>query len=208
MFSSKGNQYLLFILTSLVIYNCSESTEPDNSISELIPLKIGNTWNYNRTVYDSTGAVIYDENITSTVEKDTTINGIEWFDYNDVPAGIWFTNKSTGYWAFVNASTGNFLNDTSFIVYKFPTQVGDLYDIPGSTVEVIAIDEIVLVPAGKFKIIHLVSTYPSPISYLMDSFEIFIAPGVGIIKRMQIGKKYDGTKFIVFTSELESYSIK
>jgi hypothetical protein len=73
MFSSKGIQYLLFILSLLLICSCSESTEPDNSIPELIPLKIGNTWNYSRTVYDSSGFVHYTDNIISSVQRDTII---------------------------------------------------------------------------------------------------------------------------------------
>ena len=208
MFSSKGNLYLLFILTSLLIYSCSETTEPDNSTTQLIPLKIGNIWTYTRTVYDSTGTVQYTENINSSVEKDTSINGLKWFGYSDVPAGIWHTNKSNGYWAFVAANYGYSLNDTTMIIYKFPSQVGDVYDIFEIRREVAAIDENILVPAGRFKVIHLVDTYTDSTNYLQDSFETFIAPGVGIIKRMQFGKKYDGTKFVVFKDELESYSVK
>jgi hypothetical protein len=208
MFSSKRNLYLLFILSALLICSCSESTEPDNTINQLIPLKIGNTWNYSRTVYDSTGTVEYTENINSSVEKDTSIEGIKWYGYSDVPAGIYFTNKSNGYWAFVKANTGNFLNDTSLLVYKYPTKVGDIYGDPETPREVISLDEKITVPAGEFKVIHLITTYIGSTNYLIDSFETFIAPGVGIIKHMQIGKKYDGTKFVVYLDELESYTLK
>jgi hypothetical protein len=54
----------------------------------------------------------------------------------------------------------------------------------------------------------VITTYNGSTNYLLDSFETFITPGIGIIKRMQIGKKYDGTKFIVYKDELESYSLK
>lgn len=208
MFSSKGNQYLLFIFTSLLIYSCSESTEPDNSITELIPLKIGNTWNYIRTVYDSTGTVEYTENNNSSVERDTIINYIKWFGFTDAPASVYFTNKSGGYWALQTVVPNYFPYDTSFIIYKYPTQVGDIYGDLESPREVIAVDEMIIVPAGEFKVIHIITTYIDSTNYLMDSFETFVAPGVGIIKRMQIGKKYDGTNFVVFKDELESYSVK
>ena len=96
MFSSKGNQYLLFILTVLLIYSCSESTEPDNSINELIPLKIGNTWNYSRTVYDSSGFVLYTWNINSSIQRDTIINYTKWYGFTDAPASMYFKNKFDG----------------------------------------------------------------------------------------------------------------
>lgn len=207
MFSSKGKLHLLIILSSLLIYNCSESTEPDDSINELIPLKIGNTWNYLRTVYDSTGIVSYTEDITSTVVKDTTIDGNTWYSYNNIPTGIWYTNKSDGYWVFVKADYGYSLNDSSWIVYKFPCLEGEKYGEPNFPIEVISTDEMISVPAGQFKTIHLI-TYWDFTNYLMHSFETFITPDLGIVKRMQIGKLYDGTKFIVYKDELVSYSIE
>jgi len=209
MFSLKViNILLLLLLSSTIFLSCSESTEPDDFMKELIPLKVGNTWNYTRTVYDSVGVILYTENIISMVQKDTIINHIKWFGYTDVPASVYFTNKSNGYWSFQKAVPNYFLNDTSFVVYKYPTQVGDIYGDPETPKEVISVDEMITVPAGKFKVIHLITTFIGSTNYLLDSFEIFIAPGIGIIQRMQIGKKYDGTKFIVYKDELVSYSIE
>jgi hypothetical protein len=74
--------------------------------------------------------------------------------------------------------------------------------------EVVSISEMLTVPAGNFEVIHIITTYLFSTNYELNSFETFIAPGVGIIKRIQIGKKYDGTKFVVFKDELESYSLK
>jgi hypothetical protein len=145
MFSSKRNMYLLFILTSLLIYNCSESTGPDDSLNELIPLKIGNTWNYTRTVYDSSGIVLYTWNINSSIQRDTIINYNKWYGFTDAPASVYFTNKSNGYWALQTIVPNYFPNDTSFIVYKYPTQVGDIYGDPEKPREVVSVDEMITV---------------------------------------------------------------
>lgn len=208
MFSSKGNLYLLLILASFLVYDCSEPTEPDNSINELIPLKIGNTWNYKMTDYDSNGVVLYYEDITTSITRDTTISSLKWYGYNNSPSGIWYTNKTDGYWTFVKGGTGNVLNDTSLLAYKYPTQVGDIYGNSDTPREVLSIDEIITVPAGTFKVIHIITTYIGSTNYLLDSYETFIAPGIGVIKVMQVGKRYDGTKFIVYKNELISYSSK
>lgn len=208
MFSSKGSQYLLFIFTSLLIYSCSESTEPDNSVNKLIPLKIGNTWNYSRTVYDSSGFVYYTDNIISSVQRDTIINYTKWYGFTDAPGSIYFTNKSNGYWALQTIVPNYFPHDTSFVIYKYPTHAGDVY---GSTIiprEVVSINEMLTVPAGNFEVIHIITTYLFSTNYQLDSFETFIAPGIGIIKKMQIGKKHGGTKYVVYEDELENYTVK
>ena len=208
MYSKKSALCFAFIAIAILISNCSDSTEPGNSATELIPLKVGNSWNYKLTSYDSSGSISYIENQNSTIIKDTSISNYTWYAYNDVPNGIWFTNKSDGYWAFIKANTGLITNDTSIFVYKYPTEVGDIYGDPNSPMEVVAIDEEIIVGARVFQTIHIISTYTDTTHYLLDSFELFIAPQVGIIKTMQIGRKPNGDKFIVFKRELESYKLK
>ena len=208
MYSKKSALCFAFIAIAILISNCSDSTEPGNAAAELIPLKVGNSWNYKLTSYDSSGSISYIENQNSTIIKDTSISNYTWYAYNDAPNGIWFTNKSDGYWAFIKANTGSIVKDTSMIVFRYPTQVGDIYPGDYMPMEVIAINEEIIVGARVFQTIHIISTYTDTTHYLLDSFEWFIAPQVGIIKTMQIGRKPSGDKFIVFKRELESYKLK
>ncbi len=208
MFSSRSALYSFVIISLLLFSSCSETTEPDNLSNGIIPLKINNSWNYTLASYDSSNALLYEENQNSTIMKDSTFLNNTWYTFNDVPAGVWFTNKTDGYWVFAKANTGSFQNDTSFLVYRFPAQVGDIIGPDDSPGEVVSIDTAITVPAGNFKAIHIIRRYPSSTNYLMDSFEIFIAPHIGIIKVMQVGRKSDGTKFITSKKELVSYSLK
>jgi hypothetical protein len=208
MFSLKGNRYFLFILTSLLIYNCSESTEPDYSNLDLIPLAVGNKWNYKTTTFDSTGNVINQQNGNTSIIKDTLINGIKWYGYDHDFPGVWNTNKSDGYWQFLEADSLWFMNDTSGVVYKFPTHVGDVYGNPQYPKEVVSVNERISVPAGDFRTIHITQYLTMNSNSLQVSFETYICPGIGFVKSMQIGKKYDGTKYIVGKSELVSHNIK
>ena len=207
MYSKKSALCFVFIAIAILISNCSETTEPENPSAGIIPLKVGNSWNYKLTSYDSSGSISYIENQNSTIIKDTSISNYTWYAYNDVPNGIWFTNKSDGYWAFIKANTGSIINDTLIFVYKYPTNVGDIYGDPASPMVVMAINKFLSVPAGTFNVIHIVSTSVDTTNYLIDSFELFIAPQVGIIKTMQIGRKPNGDKFIVYKRELESYEL-
>jgi hypothetical protein len=207
MFSSRKNLLLLIPLLKIVFYGCSEPTDIDDPMHELIPLNMGNTWNYSRTVYDSSGVVEYTENINSMIQRDTIFNNNKWYGFTDTPSSMYFMNKYDGYWALQTIVPNYFPNDTSFIIYKYPTEVGEIYGDDEAPREVVSVDELIIVPAGEFKTIHIVTNYIGSTNYLLDSFEIFITPGVGIIKRMQIGKKNDGTKFVVYKDELESYSL-
>ena len=208
MFNSKSVIYYLFTVTVFLLYYCSESTEPDTTANDLIPLKIGNSWNYKFTDYDSSGTILYTENQTSTIVKDTSMLNYTWYSNNDFVNSFWYTNKADGYWAFVKENTGPIKKDTSLLIYKYPTQVGDIYGDTNNPKEVMSVDEEIIVPAGKFRVIHIINNYLNSNNYLLDSFEIYIAPHIGVIKTMQIGKKSDGNKFVVYKSELESYSLK
>ena len=190
--------YFLFVSSIIFVSSCSESTSPelDNS-NGLIPLKIGNSWNYEFTDYDSSGTIVQTENQINTIVKDTTIMNAIWYSFNYLPNGLWFTNKTDGYWSFVKKGTGNITEDNSLIVFKYPTVAGDIYGNFDTPTEVIATDEEITVPAGTFKLIHVKTNYQSSNNYLLNSFETYIAPKIGVIKEIQIGKNPMGIHLLL-----------
>jgi hypothetical protein len=209
MFSLKVNRFLLlFIIISAAFFSCSESTAPDSSILELVPLDVGNEWEYEITRYDSTGNINFQNNYTSKIFKDTVINGIRW--YCDIPYYIrnWYTNKSDGYWIFFKAGSHGVLQDTSLLLYKYPTYVGEIYGNPNYPFEVVSVDVEVIVPAGKFRTIHFSQVLSSSNSPLVTSHETYICPGIGFIKSEDIWVKMDGTKTVTSKSELVSFELK
>jgi hypothetical protein len=211
MFSLKVNQFLLLILLSSILFlSCSESTEPDSSTFSFIPLTIGNKWEYKVTHFDSTGNVTNQIYGTRTIFKDTVVKGITWYAYTGDFRGNWNTNKSDGYWVFIEPDSVSSINDTSWIVYKFPTHLGDIYGSTDHPTEVVSTNESISVPAGNFRTIHYRIELDDIIffNYLGVSFDSYVCPGLGIVKTMQIGKKYDGTKFVVWQSELTNHNIK
>ena len=209
MFSTKLNHSLLvFVLAILLLFSCSEPTEPDSSIFELVPLDVGNEWEYAITRYDTTGNILYEHNGTSKIFKDTVFNGIRW--YCDIPYYIcnWYTNKSDGYWIFYQTMNGQTLRDTAILLYKYPTYVGEIYGNPEYPSEVVSVDEEISVPAGNFKVIHITHDLTADNYSPMISYETYICPGIGFIKSMQIGKREDGTKYVIEKSELVRFQLK
>lgn len=202
-----------FISLSIVLFSisifylgCSDSVNPEDYFqNNPIPLKIGNSWNYLLTNYDSTETISYTHNNLENVITDTVISNMRWYSLNSSPKGEWFTNKADGYWGFVKANNQNkLIKDTTFLIFKYPTVVGDKY----RDYEVVAVDEEVVVPAGKFNCVHITVRYPHSNNYLLDSFEILFKPGLGKVKWMQIGKRAGNKKYVVYKSELSSYSLK
>jgi hypothetical protein len=209
MFSLKVNQFFLLVFLPVIIFqSCSEPTEPDSSIFEFIPLDVGNKWEYVSAKYDSNGVIEFQGTGGNLIVKDTVMNGITWYAYDYSSPGNWNTNKSNGFWVFVKANYGYSLNDTSWMVYKYPCQVGDTYGEFDYPIEVVSTNEKVTVPAGTFTTIHYSYNIINYDNYLLISNDIYICPGIGVVKSMQIGRKYDGTKFVVGQSELSSFHIK
>jgi hypothetical protein len=209
MFSLKVNHSLLLILlSSIIILSCSESTEPDSSNPDLIPMAVGNKWSYKLTSYDSLGNVLYTESTSSSIDKDTIIDGTIWYGYEDGFNGIWNINKTNGYWIFVKAFYGYSLNDTTWMVYKYPCNVGETFGEADYPIQVVSKNEIISVPAGNFTTIHYSFIFANYNNYLLISNEVYVCPGIGVVKSTQIGKKFDGTNYVVGKSELMSYDIK
>ncbi len=207
MFYLKAVRCSLVIFVSIFLFSCSGINNPVPDNNNFIPLHVGNSWSYHLTDYDSSGTVIYTYDQTTKIDRDTVISDKKWYTYNGYPAGIWFSNKADGYWAFIITNTGSLKNDTSLILYKYPANTGDVYGNIYFPTEVVSTNEEVTVPAGTFKAIHFSISYQKLNSYMLDSYEVYVVPRVGLIKQMQVGKKSDGSKYIVYKDELVSYSI-
>ncbi len=208
MFILKRALYTFILIAPIIFTSCSESTSPYSNNDGLIPLSVGNSWSYQFTDYDSSGAVIYTEIQTNKIDKDTIISNNIWYGYNYIPVSVWFINKADGYWSFAKRNGNTLMNDTSIIVYKYPTKAGDVYGNPYTPSEVISTEEEITVPAGTFNAIHITTNYSSLNNNFLYSFETYIVPHIGVIKLEQIGKKSNGDTYIVYKSELESYSLK
>ena len=194
----------LSLLLSLFI-SCSDNVSPiENDELEIIPLKLGNEWEYEQTTFDSTGKIVIIDYDIQSVLKDTIISNIKWYQYNNSNFG-WYTNKEDGYWIYKLADTSLIADrDTTHLVFK--QNYDNVAEYNGF--EIVSVDTIIVVPAGNFNCIHLSYKWNDSNNYLLYSYEIFLSPGIGRVKWEQIGELSNNQKFVPFKGELTRYLLK
>lgn len=190
------------IISILILTTCSSKvTSPEeNKSSSIIPLKLGNTWEYYVTYFDSVGIMYEAKHVSQFVNGKINILDLTWYCYNSYK-NYWYTNKSDGYWLYYKSTNG--AEDQSMLIYKYPTIVGEKY----ADIDVISVDEEIQVPAGKFKCIHLLQGSDSPSDNSDYSSEIYLCPKIGLIRSVQMKRKSNGEKFIMAKCELTNYTL-
>jgi len=198
--------FLSIILTIMFLAGCGSS---DYS-NQLEPLKVGNTWTYQITHYDSTGAVISIDTTTRAIKVDTVINEEKWYDMiasNMLNLG---TNRPDGLWLWNTR-----YEKKPHLYLKYPVEAGDIWSwddyFGGNTVafEVIAVNDTIETPAGKFATISYKLTHTA---LLPGAHPVYCyAPGVGMVKL----EDYRGTRgaeratvYLKSLHELISYDLK
>ena len=127
------------------------------SVSEIIPLAVGNAWIYAITAFDSLGNVLGNAVDTSTVARDTVIDSETWYIlYNrGVPVNLGI-NRSDGYWSrsvTLSPGTANIASlGEEYLSSKFPATVGQVFaNETGYRTVVLDADTMVTVTAGSFE---------------------------------------------------------
>lgn len=208
MFTHKSLVYLFLIFFLPLLFSCSNSTSPESlDENEVIPLTMGNSWSYNYTYLDDNGNQTNSGKMESTIDKDTTVSDITYYRYSNHHL-VWYTNKDDGYRAFNSIPD----KETEILMYKYPVSKGDIYGTSEYSVEVISVNEKITVPFGTFNVIHYSTTKLNSNSimnnYEVKSLETFVAPGIGLVKRIFIAIDSNGGEFVVNSEELESCRLK
>jgi len=184
-------KHLSFILLAVIIFAsaCSESSSPSNKKIEILPLEIGNKWEYK---ISSEGEI---KDMTTMVFKDTIINNERWFDFGC----LLMINREDGLWLrYYDDKTNKWEEE---LRYKYPAVAGEQYSDSLDLVKVIAINEKVTVPAGTF------NCYVYRIPLFEDNYmDYYLCPGVGNIKTVSY-ENWNGHEIYEYQI-LQSYSLK
>lgn len=224
---------ILVLLTLLIaIAGCSESTDPSNNTvglvpgdtTVMIPLSIGNTWYGYSAQYDEYGTIVRNGSDTTTLVKDTTINGEKWYLTN-APLTTAVTNRADGYyiWPLYLGRDG-----LATMAAKFPTQKGDTFglgrepyideegDVTDTLLkyfEVASTDTVIKVRAGTFHCYEYLYRYKSALGVAPDSVirhpdNYFYSRGFGFISYNLYGKPVGTLSSLILHWELTSVALK
>jgi len=175
----------VFLISCIIFISCNEnSTENNLDNISLIPFKMNNYWKYNDSKYDSTGNIFISDTIIYKVDIDTIILNQQFFKY-DI-SNFYYTVKEDGIWQY------EILGDSvkNCLYLKYPCKIGDTYTFTfgrPNIVTVTSLNEKVTVEAGEFTCIEYHLEYNSVSPYI----NIYVAPGVGIIKQ----ESFSGTHY-------------
>ena len=195
--------FLVCVLELCSGSGCTNPIAPIDTPQELIPLKIGNEWNYEVANYlPAFNDTLYRQ-YSSRIISDTLIEGKKHFVVNT------YSNFLISA-IVINFSDGYYIKqyDKYAISLKYPVRLGDKYrriitdtdkkPVDTLNIEITALDKQIIVQAGKFQ------CYEEQYSVGSDKYVSHIAPGHGWIE----GLIYDSTATLVARTQLTSYTLQ
>ena len=192
----KNINLLIVVLVLILLQSCSDSTDPivEDYSNQIVPLNIGHKWEYHNIIYDTSGNIFSEFNTSNTIMADTTIENTKWF-YFDKNA-VYFSIFSDGYHTFDKYELDSLKNS---LVYKYPCNPGDTY----SEYLVSKVDTQITVPAGSFKCILYSIRLQTQMEF--DYRDIFVKPGIGLVKSVTYSFVDNSPIFIYGVQELLNY---
>lgn len=201
--------FFFFLLAVLLFTGCQKNSQPPVSQEppQLWPLKIGNSWVYNRIAYFEDGTVKSSFSDTLAVVDKTQKDNLTYFQLlwstraNEIPP-LLRTEESAVY-----AYSEN--SQKSLLLFKHPVAEGEvLYTETYGEIIQKCIAAVALYPADsrqEHKVIIRNWEKGTLTSYLLVDFK----PGIGLSEQVSYTLKASGTDFYKsFEATLTSYSFK
>lgn len=201
----------IVVLLAIFVAGCDSTSGPSAS-SVLVPLAINNTWVYQVTDFDSTGAVSEISEYVRKLVDTTTIDGQLYYQLDNLIGFV--TNRPDGHWIFVGSPPG-------WRYAKYPAFVGEiierdtLRDFSSDPVEdafvetkLVSNSVSVTVPAGTFIAYQYESIYVLVANGKPIIKEVlYMTPGVGAVRTENHNYLENGTAWVTSRSELKGYTL-
>jgi len=182
----RRSYHLLVIAIPLLSLACKNNPVDSNPpVVHIIPMKVGNSWTYAQTNYDTLGNITSSGEFKFLVAKDSLIAGKTFFAVfrDTLVASSYYHGYFSGLPWRVNTDSGlvkikDLLPNGPYLIleYKYPALTNDFFIRDDLGAKVIATNVSVQVPAGTFNCIKY------EFSYGLRLFEVYIQPGLGEIK--------------------------
>jgi hypothetical protein len=187
------------LLLILLAASCDKSTNPKPP-DVLIPLAIGNQWEYAITDYDTNSVVISVDTVLLEIVKDTVIQNMTFYiitaDGIRDPEIFWPSNQSDGVWLFILADS------TMALAFEYPASVGDRITFGQDSMVVAHSNASVAVPAATFQCYQ----YNQYSSNLLEQIWYF-SPNVGLVKTEDWARTQGGRLYLDEKIELISFNL-
>jgi len=205
----KQNKHLtaamyFFLSLPFVFWGCKHNVSGGGgggSSSQLIPLKVGNSWTYRYVYYDSNGDSTSGED-TNIIYDDTVYNKTKYYSSHPDWDDDWYGNKSDGYYHI------EFFEDHvngPYLLKKYPVKKGEIFvNDYGNTVKVISVNEKITVFGHQYTCVHYRMEY-SESDYWRREDEYY-APKIGLV--YQYVEYYSNGYMYGYKYELKSYTLK
>jgi len=196
---------LIILLVVLVVFACSNEENPVNTVETgsdgLIPLKIGNSWTYQATIYDLDSNITFEGTYLQEVFASFVSDNLTWYYIDKEPEAEQYpryTNKEDGYYELYNK------NEIGKLMFKYPCNKGDNYIFNGPTIRVSSIDTNITTTLGNFNCIlyrRQVFDYNAPPQYIVT--EWYISPEIGVIRTYSFHPSYGTNNYELLSYNLE-----
>lgn len=168
------------LLVLALAWSFVSSAGAQEAQSGLIPLKVGNTWNYSLSRYDKAGKLLGREDATAKVAEEKKVGPKTWYKLNEFGDDFWVRDDAEGqYEAVLNyeEETSPDRRTRESLFYRYPVDETPFkYKLEFGEMTVVSDSTEVTTNAGKFSCYHyqLVETDLK--------IDMFIARGKGLVK--------------------------
>ncbi len=215
--------FLITILFSpILLFGCKDKLVSPSLKNIFYPISVGNNWEYELKVYDSTGTIISVDTIAESIIYERTKDGESVYQFYSLlnppsPAccdykyylqnktdGVHFltSSDSLGYWIYDN------------LLYKYPCGKNDFFTNGRNdfdTTFVVSVNDTVISDAGSFSCIvykNISKDYPDSSAIKVTGFSYtYVSKGSGKIKYTYYSADSNNQFYKKFEYSLLSYSL-
>jgi hypothetical protein len=191
--------FRLVVVAFVLLGGCDKKDEnavaspPTVEISGPFPLKVGDTWTYKLTSFDTNGVALgAPADFSYQVINDTTVFNEKWYYLS---GALYYVNRSDGVWRVLNGIPVLFL--------KYPATVNDSYSSSLGRLRVMSTGITVTVPKGTY------NCYQYRLSQANGSqYDYYFLEGVGFVRIDVFEQTLGGRTYIMSQYALAGYVLK
>jgi len=203
---------ILFLSTIIFLFSCSKSpnnSTPPTKSNGLLPLSVGNFWQYIKTSYDSTGAVIGTSEDEIDIIAQVTISGVTYYQQNQ--ASITNINSASFFINLDSNTLEKIDSATQYTFFKRVTVDSTSVDIWTDTVTSRCKGHNYLygftdsTDINGYVCLRNVVYVLDCTGFIFEKWVYYLKPGVGFVRIQHYVLQSNGTFYLQFQDDLSTH---